>query len=111
MLSDTITGGVEYTITWLFKTDSVTPKDLTGFNVLVQIRERIYSSDFIVEYTELSPQIIFVPEDGSVVLSLTPNETSNFSFKKAVMDCLVSNSTDGDRSELIELSHYSGVSR
>ena len=98
MLSDTIVGGVEYTIQWLFKTDSVTPKDLTGYSVLVQIRERKSSETTLAEYTEDSAEITFNDVGGSVTLSLTPADTSAFTFKKAVMDCWVYNSRSSNSS-------------
>ena len=111
MSSVTMYGGCEFEIGYRFKTDSTTPKDLTGYSVLIQIRPTKSSSTVLAEYTESSSYITFNPALGSVDLKLTPSITSAFTFTSAVIDCLVYNSVDGDRSSTWTITYDTGVSR
>lgn len=114
MSTVTIVNGCEFEMGWIFKTDSVTAKDLTGFSVLVQIRSSKNSSTALVSYDQDSPEITFTPLTGSVNLSLPPSVTSNLPFTRGVIDCWVYNGvvdTDGDRSPIYDVIVDNGVSR
>ena len=113
MTTATIVNGVEFPISWIFKVDSTTPKNLTGFTVLVQIRPTKNSSTILASYTQASSQITFSPTIGRVDLLLPPSITSGFTFHKAVIDCWVKDAinVDGDRSGIVELIYDTGVSR
>jgi hypothetical protein len=110
----TITRGVEWEISWRFKTDTVTPKNLTGYKVLVQLRPHDKSDVVIKEWTELSDELTFVPLNGMVTLFMKPSTTIAYDFKSAVLDCWVHNDlidTDGDRSPLENITIDWGSSR
>jgi len=113
MIQDTMINGEEYEIGWTFKIDSTTPKDLTGYSVLVQIRPSKNSTTVIDQFTEVSSELTFVPVDGTVDLLLPPSLVRSYTFTSAVVDCLVYDAldTDGDRSEPVFLTYCSGVSR
>jgi hypothetical protein len=111
MATLTIVRGVETTLGWRFKIDPSTPKNLTGYSVLIQIRPYKESDTVLEEWTHLSPEVVFTPNTGSVDLTMLPTTTSAFTFKKAVMDCYAYTTTDGDRSSTIELISDYGVSR
>lgn len=106
-----MTKGVEFEMGWRFKTAPATPKDLTGFNVLVQIRPTKESSTILASYTEASPEITFIPVNGAVDLAIPPATVSAFTFRTAVIDCWVYNSVDGDRSPTYSITYDTGVSR
>lgn len=112
-MTEIITKNVEYQIQFLVKTDSVTPKDLTGFSVLIQIRPYAESDVVLIEWNQDSPEVTFLPLLGSVTLNLPPSTTGAFAFKRGVMDILVVNAgdTDGDRSATVDVVVNSGVSR
>lgn len=111
-MAETITKNVEYQIQFLVKTDSTTPKDLTGYSVYVQIKPYVGSETVLVGWDQDSPEIDFEPTLGLIVLTLPPSVTGSFTFKKGVMDLLVvdAGDTDGDRSETIDVIINSGVS-
>lgn len=102
--------GTEFKIKWEFRNDDDTPKDLTGYSVLVQIREYKWSEDYIVQYDENSSQITYDDAGGIVELEIPPTETDDFSFCSAYIDCLVYTTTDGDRSPSVEIVFDTGVS-
>ena len=111
-MTETITKNVEYQIQFLVKTDSTTPKDLTGYSTYVQIKPYVGSDVVLVGWDQDSPEITFEPELGLITLTLPPSVTGSLTFKKGVMDLLIVNSddTDGDRSEIINVIVNSGVS-
>lgn len=112
-MAEIITHGVEFPISWIFKIDANTPKNITGFTVLIQIRPTKTSSTILASYTESSPQVTFTPLVGRVDLVLPPSVTSAFTFKTAVMDCWIRDGidTDGDRGGVVELVYDTGVAR
>lgn len=111
-MEQTIVRGEEFYIGWRFRwPDDLELKDLTGFLVTVQIRPFENSNTIIAGYTEVSPQILFMPLAGAVELRLAPRDTAAFDFKTAVIDCWVRNTTDGDRSPATKLILQKGVSR
>lgn len=112
-MSSKITNGVEFPISWIFKLDANTPKDITGFTVLIQIRATKNSTTILSSYTEVSPEVTVTPLAGRVDLIIPPDTTSTFTFSKAVMDCWIRDgiNVDGDRSEAVELIYDTGVSR
>ena len=108
--------GVEFQMGWRFKEDSITPKDLTGFSVLVQIRQNPWSSATFGSWTEADSEITFNAVNGSVDLYLTPSNVANLStqanpFCGGYIDCLVYDATDGDRSPTYTIRYHTGVSR
>jgi hypothetical protein len=98
----TMVRGEEYPIEWRFKSDSVTPKNLTGYSALIEIRPYEGSTTLIQGWTHLSPEVVFTPLAGTVKLTIPQHVSKAFTFKTAVMDCWVylPNSVDGDRSPL-----------
>lgn len=114
MTSVVMTRGVEFPIEWIFKTAPTVVKNLTGYEVLIQIRPSAQSTTLIKEWTEASGEVLFTPATGSVKLTLKPSTTLAFDFKQAVMDCWVYNGvtdTDGDRSPVVSITLDHGVSR
>lgn len=110
----TITRGVEYPIGWRFKIDTVTPKILTGYKVLIQLRPYDKADVVLKEWTEISPEVVFTPLSGAVDLLMKPSTTIAYTFKTAVLDCWVHNDTvdtDGDRSPLEHITLEWGSSR
>ena len=101
----------EFFMGWVFKINTSTVKPLTGYSVLIQIRPYKESSTILASYTESSPYVTFEPTNGLVSIELPPPVTGGFSFKKAVMDCLVYTNTDGDRSPTYDIILDHGVSR
>ena len=108
----TMVRGEEYRIQWVFKSDSVTPKDLTGYEVLIQIRPYEAATTLIEEFNETSPEVVFTPLSGSVLLTIPQYKTADYTFTKAVMDCwvYVPNQVDGDRSSLEYITFRKGSS-
>jgi len=104
--------GVEFSMGWRFKTDPVTPKNLTGYKVLVQIRPTKDSEDVIISFDETSSSITFTPLNGAVDLLIPAQVVAPLNFKKGFIDCWVYNSyTDGERSPTYEVIFDKGVSR
>ena len=105
--------GEEFYMGWRFKYSDLTPKNLTNYVVLIQIRPFKNSNTVIASFNHTSPQVTFVPEAGAVDLQLTPLDTYSYDFKTAVLDCWVRNlsNTDGDRTPTVELTFDTGVSR
>ena len=101
----------EFFMGWVFKVNTSTVKNLTGYSVLIQIRPHKESSTILASYTEASPYVTFEPLNGLVSIELPPSVTGAFTFRKAVMDCLVYTSTDGDRSPTYDINLDYGVSR
>lgn len=112
-MTEIITKNTEYTIGFNFKLDANTPKNLTGYNILIQIRPYSESTKVLAEYTHLSPYVTFTPVTGNVSLTLPPSVTGAFTFSKGVMDILAYNTgdTDGDRSAPLDVVVNWGVSR
>ena len=109
-----MTRGVEFPMGWRFKLDSVTPKLLTGYKVLIQIRAHEKSDVVLSEWTEESSVVVFTPLSGAVDILLPPSLTISYTFKTAVIDCWVYNGaidTDGDRSPLYTITLNWGSSR
>ena len=102
--------GVEFKMGWEFLNDDETPKDLTGYEVLVQLKEFRSSEESIGEWGTLSSQITFDPVDGTVDLELPPTETNIENFTSGVIDCLVYTPTDGDRTPTVTITYCTGVS-
>ena len=97
---------------WRFKTDPVTPKNLTGYKVLVQIRPTKDSEDVIISFDENSSSITFTPLNGAVDLLIPAQMVTPLDFKRGVIDCYAYNSyTDGDRSPTYDVIFDKGVSR
>ncbi len=109
----TMVKGEEFYLGFRFKWPDMTPKDLTNYYVLIQIRPFKNSKNVIASFNHTSPQVLFVPEAGAIDLQLTPLDTHSYDFKNGVMDCWVRNAsnTDGDRTPTIELIFDTGVSR
>lgn len=106
--------GVEFNMGWRFKLDANTPKPLTGYNILIQIRPYSASTTIIKAWTESSPEVVFTPLTGAIDLNLKPTTTLSFDFKQAVIDCWIYNGTtdtDGDRSSTWTINLEHGVSR
>jgi len=103
--------GQEFYLGWRFKWADSTPKNLTGFSVSIQIRPFKNSRTILASYSEVSPQVLFMPNNGAIDFRLSPVDTAAFDFKKAVVDCWVRNATDGDRSPTTEIIFDTGVSR
>jgi hypothetical protein len=110
---EVITKNTEYSIEFIVDIDENTVKDLTDFTPLIQFRPYADSPIVLASYDINSPYITFTPFLGYVKLSLPPSVTGAFTFKKAVMDLLVTkeDDTDGDRSALIDIVVHTGVSR
>ncbi len=109
-----MTRGVEFPMGWRFKLDSVTPKPLTGYTVLIQLRPHEKSDIILGTWGNSSPEVTFTPATGSVDLLLKPSTTLAYTFKTAVIDCWVYNGvtdTDGDRSPLWTVTLDWGSSR
>jgi len=104
--------GCEFQMGWRFKINSTTPKDLTGYSVLIQIRPFKTSPAVLGSWNESSPYVTFTPATGAVDLNLPPSVTNSKNFK-GVIDCWVYNAsdTDGDRSETYTVAYDTGVSR
>ena len=109
-----ITRGVEYPIAWRFKLDANTPKPLTGYKVLIQMRAHDRADEVIKQWTELDPEVTFTPLTGAVDLLMKPSTTLAFTFKTCVLDCWVYDGvadTDGDRTPLEHITLNWGSSR
>lgn len=104
--------GTEFRMGWRFENNDSTPKDLTGYSVLVQIKNFKWSTTFLAEYTEESGQITFDEEGGSVDLLIPASETATLPFdsNSAMIDCLVYTEEDGDRSPAFNVIFDTGVS-
>lgn len=76
-----ITRVVEYPIAWRFKLDANTPKPLTGYKVLIQMRAHDRADEVIKEWTEVSPEVTFTPLTGAAALVQLP--TLGFDFSSA----------------------------
>lgn len=113
MSTVTMVRGEEFFIGWRWRTDSTTYKDLTGYTILIQIRPFDTSSTIIASFATSSPYITFTPLSGLVELNLPPSVTMAYTFKNAVIDCLVTDAAnlDGDRSPLSSIKLNWGVSR
>lgn len=111
MSTYTLIKNEEFFIGWVFKVNTSTPKNLTGYTPLVQIRPTKASETILASYDSSSPYMTFEPVSGLVSIELPPSITGAITWKNAVIDCLVYNSTDGDRSPTYELIVDSGVSR
>lgn len=113
MSSVTITNGVEFLMGWRYKLDANTPKPLTGYSVLVQIRAHKEATTTLASYDQDSPYITFTPLTGAVDLVLPPSVTKSFTFTKGVIDCWVYDAVDidGDRSATYDVVVDRGVSR
>lgn len=101
----------EFFIGWVFKINTNTVKNLTGYTPLVQIRPTKSSDTVLASYTSDSLYMTFEPLNGLVSIELPPSVTGGFNFKNAVIDCLVYTATDGDRSPTTRITVDSGVSR
>ena len=74
---------------WACGTGEVTyhkPSDITGFTARMQIREKWHSTNFIHELTTENGGIVLTVEDASIEITVTPADTSTFTFNKAVYD-------------------------
>ena len=112
-MQKTITRGEEFFIGWRFKWPDGSPKDLTSFTFRIQIRPFVNSETVLAEWGVGSSEITFLPLQGAIDLNIPPLTTSEFDFKRAVIDCWVVNNvnTDGDRSPTTDLILKNGVSR
>ena len=112
-MQKTITRGEEFLIGWRFKWPDGSPKDLTNFNYRIQIRPFERSSTVIASWANGATEVNFLPAQGAIDLVIPPSTTSEFDFKRAVIDCWVVNAsdTDGDRSPITDLILANGVSR
>lgn len=113
VITETITKYEEYQIQFEVGEDVDTPKDLTGYSALIQIRPYPESETILAEWDQDSPEVTITPLTGMVELNLLPTTTGTFTFKKGVMDILVlsGDGTDGDRSAVVDVIVNSGVSR
>lgn len=107
----TLVKNEEFFIGWVFKVNTSTVKDLTGYTPLVQIRPTKLSETLLASYDSSSPYMTFEPTNGLVSIELPPSVTGAITWKNAVIDCLVYNTVDGDRSPTYALTVDSGVSR
>ena len=107
--------GVEFEMGWRFKTAPITPKNLTDYKVLVQIRPYKDSDEVYASFNTTSSEITFTPLNGAVDLLIPASITSQFVFKnnKAVIDCWVYDDlfVDGERSPTYDIILNQGVSR
>jgi hypothetical protein len=105
--------GESFFIGWRFKWDEDTPQDLTGYNILIQIKPFNESQRPIIQYTQLSPELTLALPYGAIDLNIPASTTSTFTFKKAVIDCYVTNAagTLGFRSPFTKITNTRGVSR
>lgn len=102
--------GTEFRMGWRFEEDDGSPKDLTGYEVLIQIRQYRWSEEIIVSYNQDSPQITFSAIDGEVDLLIPASETNELDFDSGYIDCLVYTETEGNRSPAINVLFDTGVS-
>lgn len=115
MLSTDMVKGVGFKMGWRFKEDDV-PIDLTGYSVLIQIREYPWSTEVFGSWEAgVDPQIAFDPTDGAVDFELSPEDvntlTEGTNFCRGVIDCLVSSLGSAYRSPTYEINYHLGVSR
>ena len=108
----TIVRGEELRIQWNFKSDPTTPKNLTGYAVLIQIRPYEASSTLLYSWTEASPEVTFTASTGNVLLVIPQATTVTMNYNTAVMDCWVRSvgNPDGDRSDIEMITLRKGVS-
>lgn len=112
MNKTTMIRGVEFYMGWRWVYGDG-PKDLTDYNVSVQIRPFKRSSKIISSFTRSSSYLIVNDLDGSVTLNLPPSVTLTYDFNSAVIDCWITNTddTDGERSPSYNIILDWGVAR
>jgi hypothetical protein len=105
--------GESFFIGWRFKWDEDTPQDLTGYNILIQIKPFNESMYPVLQYTQLSPELTTVMSAGALDLTIPAVTTSALTLKKGVIDCYVSkpDGTLGFRSPSTKIINKRGVSR
>lgn len=105
--------GESFFIGWRFKWDEDTPQDLTDYNILIQIKTFHESERPIIEYTQASQELTLSLASGAIDLTIPASTTSTFTFKKAVIDCYVTNTagTLGFRSPYTKIKNIRGISR
>lgn len=113
-MSSTMKQGEEFYIGWRFKSPTdFSLEDLTGFNILIQLRASPNATSVIDSFTHNSPEVIYYPQYGAIDLHLPASKTANYNFKKAYIDCwaLKQDGSVGDRSTMSLITLKTGVSR
>lgn len=107
----TMIRGVEFPIEWRWIAGDQ-PKDLTTYNILIQIRPFERSSTVIDSFDRNSSFVTVSNSEGVVRIVLPPSRTIAYDFKKAVVDCWIYNNsdTDGERSSIYTINLVWGVS-
>ena len=85
--------GDDYRKDFYLKDSAGAAVDLTGCSFKMQIRES-FSSDVLVELSTENGKIESDAENGHIVLVFIPADTSDASWKKAIYDIELKNSTD-----------------
>lgn len=107
-----MTRGVEFFMAWRWIYGD-SPKDLTDYDVSIQIRPYDKSSEIIANFDRTSPYVTVNNSDGGISLNLPPSVTLAYSFNKAVIDCWIKDQadTDGERSPSYKIILNWGVTR
>ncbi len=112
MTTINMTRGIEFYMGWRWLYGD-SPKDLTDYNINIQIRPFKTSSTIIASFTRFSPYVTVDDLDGSVGINIPPSVTLAYDFKTAYIDCWITNTTDtdGERSPSYKIILDWGVTR
>jgi hypothetical protein len=69
-------------------TDNNVPRDLTGYEVRMQIRKNFDQSTAYLTFTSNDGSIVVTPLDGKVEVLIPPDATSSIPFKGDSLDCV-----------------------
>jgi hypothetical protein len=86
--------GATFTRSFVWKSASGTPVDLTGYSAQMQVRKSVTSPDVIVELSTANSRIVLGGALGTIVLTLTALQTSAITAKAGVYDLELS-ASDG----------------
>ena len=69
----------------IYKDDEGVVKNLTGYQAKMQLRESV-NGKVLIELTTTNGRLIITPLDGKIEMHLTPAETKELNFCKALYD-------------------------
>lgn len=110
MIPARMVSGEPFEVTFSFKSSFDTPFDLTGFTAKSELRNQREKGAVLLTILNNSPYLSR-PQTGQIKLRLPASVTSQFTFNTAVLDMVVTNGTDGIRSDLIAIELEQGVTK
>lgn len=108
MIQATMVAGEDFEVQFEVTVNGV-PEDITDYAAKSEMRKDAKKGRLLESWTDASPDLSRLNEDGIVTIKIPGGTTKNYSFDQAFIDLLLEKSDGGRRSSTLRIELERGV--